>query len=81
MVIGDTSKGDEMAVNPTKGKQLTNMRASGSDDNIMLTPHLPITIESGMEVMADDEYLEITPAEIRLRKKYLTETERSKQKR
>jgi GTP-binding protein len=81
MVIGDTSKGDEMAVNPTKGKQLTNMRASGSDDNIMLTPHLPITIESGMEVMADDEYLEITPGEIRLRKKYLTETDRSKQKR
>jgi GTP-binding protein len=81
MVIGDTSKGDEMSVNPTKGKQLTNMRASGSDDNIMLTPHLPITIENGMEVMADDEYLEITPAEIRLRKKYLTETDRSKQKR
>jgi len=81
MVIGDTSKGDEMSVNPTKGKQLTNMRASGSDDNIMLTPHLPITIESGMEVMADDEYLEITPAEIRLRKKYLSETERSKNKR
>jgi GTP-binding protein len=81
MVIGDTSKGDEMAVNPTKGKQLTNMRASGSDENIMLTPPVEMSIELGLEVMADDEYLEVTPAEIRLRKKYLTETDRSRARR
>ena len=80
MVIGNTSKGDELSVNPTKGKQLTNMRASGSDDKIYLAPPVPITIESGLEIMAEDEYLEITPKSARLRKKYLTELERTKQK-
>jgi len=78
MVIGNTSKGDELTVNPTKGKQLTNMRASGSDDKIYLAPPTPITIESGLEIMAEDEYLEITPKSTRLRKKYLTELERVK---
>jgi len=78
MVIGNTSKGDDMAVNPTKGKQLTNMRASGSDDKIYLAPPTPITIESGLEIMAEDEYLEITPKSARLRKKLLTELERVK---
>lgn len=78
MVIGNTSKGDELSVNPTKGKQLTNMRASGSDDKIYLAPPTPITIESGLEIMAEDEYLEITPKSARLRKKYLTELERVK---
>jgi len=81
MVIGNTSKGEEMSVNPTKGKQLTNMRASASDENIILTPHKEISIESGLEIMAEDEYLEITPKSVRLRKKYLTELERSKVKR
>jgi GTP-binding protein len=80
MVIGNTSKGDELSVNPIKGKQLTNMRASGSDENIMLTPHKPLTIELGLEIMAEDEYLEITPVSVRLRKKYLTETARAKAK-
>lgn len=78
MVIGNTAKGDDMSVNPTKGKQLTNMRAAGSDDNINLTPPTPITIERGLEVMSDDEYLEITPQSVRLRKKYLNEIERKK---
>jgi len=81
MVIGNTSKGEEMTVNPTKGKQLTNMRASGSDENITIAPPKEISIETGLEIMAEDEYLEITPENIRLRKKYLTETERSKHKR
>lgn len=81
MVIGNTSKGEEMAVNPIKGKQLTNMRASGSDDSIQLTPPKKLTIESGLEVMADDEYLEITPGSVRLRKKHLKETDRTKAKR
>ncbi len=80
MVVGNTSKGDEMSVNPTKGKQLTNMRASGSDDKIYLAPPIPITIESGLEIMSEDEYLEITPKSVRLRKQFLTELERSKNK-
>jgi GTP-binding protein len=69
MVIGNTSKGEEMEVNPTKGKQLTNMRASGSDEAINLVPPYTLTIERGLEVMAEDEYLEITPQSVRLRKK------------
>ncbi|MFH0804117.1 MAG: translational GTPase TypA [Candidatus Zambryskibacteria bacterium] len=78
MVIGNTAKGDELTVNPTKGKQLTNMRASGSDDKVYLAASTPITIESGLEIMAGDEYLEITPKSTRLRKKLLTELERVK---
>lgn len=80
-VIGNTSKGEEMVANPTKGKNLTNVRASGSDEAIVLTPAWELTIERGMEIMGDDEYLEITPKSVRLRKKYLTENERSKAKR
>jgi len=78
MVIGNTSKGEEMTVNPTKGKQLTNMRASGSDEAITLVPPYTITIERGLEVMADDEYLEVTPLSVRLRKQYLTDSDRAK---
>ena len=78
MVIGNTSKGDDMAVNPIKGKHLTNMRASGSDEALNLTPPLIFTLERGLEIMAEDEYLEITPLNLRIRKKYLTETERKK---
>jgi len=81
MVIGNTSKGEEMPVNPTKGKQLTNMRSSSSDENIMLVPHKELSIELGLEIMSGDEYLEVTPKSVRLRKKYLTELERSKAKR
>ena len=80
-VIGNTSRGEEMVVNPTKGKQLTNMRASGKDDAILLTPPLRLDIEKGLEIMNDDEYLEVTPQSIRLRKKYLTENERKRAKR
>lgn len=75
-VIGNTSKGEEMTVNPTKGKQLTNMRASGTDDAITLTPPLELTLERGLEIMNNDEYLEVTPKSIRLRKKYLKEVDR-----
>ena len=78
MVIGNTSKGEEMEVNPTKGKQLTNMRASGTDETIYLAPALEITIERGLEIMCEDEYLEITPTSARLRKKYLTKTARER---
>ena len=81
MVVGNTSKGEEMTVNPTKGKQLTNVRAAGSDESLDLTPHQAITIESGLEIMSDDELLEVTPKSVRLRKRYLTENERVKSKR
>ncbi len=76
MVIGNAAKGFDMAVNPIKGKRLTNMRASGTDEAIQLTPPVPLTIESGLEIMAEDEYLEITPKSVRLRKQLLTEVER-----
>lgn len=81
MVIGNTAKGDEMRVNPTKGKQLTNVRASSSDEAITLAPAFLLTIERGLEIMAEDEYLEITPEATRLRKKYLTENDRAQAKR
>jgi GTP-binding protein len=80
-VIGNTAKGDELSVNPTKGKQLTNMRAAGSDEAITLVPPFSLTIERGLEIMADDEYLEITPLSVRLRKQYLTAIDRSRAKR
>ncbi|MEK7102118.1 MAG: translational GTPase TypA, partial [Patescibacteria group bacterium] len=76
MVIGNTAKGEEMSVNPTKGKQLTNMRSKASDEAIALTPPFELTIERGLEIMSDDEYLEITPKSVRLRKQYLSETDR-----
>lgn len=76
MVIGNVLKGTEMSVNPTKGKQLTNMRASGTDEATILYPSFTLSIERGLEVMNHDEYLEITPKSVRLRKKYLTELDR-----
>ncbi|MDD4409920.1 MAG: translational GTPase TypA [Candidatus Pacebacteria bacterium] len=81
MVIGNTSKGLDMAVNPNKGKELTNMRASGSDEAIRLIPPKDITLERGLSIMNEDEYLEITPVSVRLRKQYLSEVERIRAKR
>ncbi len=81
MVIGNTSKGEEMMVNPTKGKQLSNVRSSGTDEALTLVPHRPITIEIGLEIMAEDEYLEVTPSSTRLRKQVLKEADRSKSRR
>ncbi|MBX4200263.1 translational GTPase TypA [Candidatus Parcubacteria bacterium] len=80
-VVGNTSKGEDLYVNPTKGKQLTNMRASGSDDSIYLTPAFKLDIERAMEIMKDDEYIEITPESVRLRKQILTQQERAKSQR
>ena len=80
MVVGNVLKGDEMVVNPTKGKQLSNMRSSGTDEAINVKPPFKLSIERGLEVMADDEYLEITPISVRLRKKLLSEQSRSKSK-
>lgn len=81
MVIGNVSKGNDLNVNPTKGKELSNMRASGSDEAIKLIPPLLVTIERGLSIMNEDEYLEITPNSVRLRKQYLNEIERTRQKR
>ncbi|MFH1173070.1 MAG: translational GTPase TypA, partial [bacterium] len=76
MVIGNAAKGADLTVNPIKGKQLSNMRSSGADEAIRLTAPLDLTLERGMSIMNNDEYLEITPKNIRLRKKCLTENER-----
>jgi len=81
MVIGNVTKGDEMDVNPTKGKALTNMRKTSSDEAIYLTPPLRLDIERGLEIMRHDELLEITPESVRLRKKNLTEVERKRNER
>ncbi len=78
MVVGDTSKGDDMDVNPCKGKAMSNMRSSGKDEALMLVPPFELSIERGLELMRGDEYLEITPINVRLRKKFLTPTDRSK---
>ena len=81
MVIGDTAKGDDLDVNPTKGKQLSNMRSSGKDEALMLVPPFELSIERGLELMREDEYLEITPKSVRLRKKFLTELDRERSNR
>ncbi len=80
MVIGSVSKGNDLNVNPIKGKQLTNVRASGSDDAIKLTPPVELSLEIGLSIINEDEYLEVTPKNIRLRKKCLTEVERNRSK-
>ena len=81
MVIGNVSKGNDLAVNPIRGKQLSNMRSSGADEAICLIPPVRITLERGMSIMGEDEYLEVTPKNIRLRKKYLTDNERIRMER
>ncbi len=81
MVIGNTSKGVDIPVNPIKGKHLTNMRAASADDAMILKASQEINIERGLEIMKDDEYLEITPKNVRLRKKYLSELDRKRHNR
>jgi GTP-binding protein len=76
MIIGIHSRGNDLPVNPTKGKQLTNIRAAGSDENIQLTTPLTYSLEQALEFIDDDELVEITPRSIRLRKKLLSEGER-----
>lgn len=81
MIVGINARGDDMVVNPTKAKQLTNIRASGSDENIILTPAIKFTLEQALEFIQDDELVEVTPKSIRIRKRYLTENERKRQNR
>ncbi len=78
MIVGINSRGDDMVVNPTKAKQLTNIRASGSDENIILTPAIKYTLEQALEFIQDDELVEVTPKSVRIRKRYLTENERKR---
>jgi GTP-binding protein len=78
MVIGYTVKGEDMVVNPTKGKQLTNMRASGTDEAVKVIPPLILTLELAMSMIRGDELLEVTPDAVRLRKIFLKEGERKR---
>ena len=81
MIVGIHSRSNDLPVNPTKAKQLTNIRAAGSDENIQLTPPLNYSLEQALEFIDDDELVEITPASIRLRKKTLAEGERRRDER
>jgi GTP-binding protein len=78
MVVGENSRDNDLVVNVTRGKQLTNIRAAGSDENIILTPPRKFTLEQAIDFIQDDELVEVTPHFIRLRKRYLTENERKR---
>lgn len=78
MIIGEHNQGTDLTVNPTKNKQLTNVRSSGADEALNLTPIVPMTLEAAIEYIKDDEYAEITPVNVRLRKKILNENERKR---
>ncbi len=81
MIVGENSKENDLIVNVTKGKQLNNIRAPRKDENIILTPNKSFTLEEAISYIEDDEYIEITPKHIRLRKKYLKETDRKRSSR
>jgi len=76
MIIGVTARAEDMVVNPSKAKKSTNMRASGTDDALKLSPAKKMTLEEALEFIENDELVEIVPDDIRLRKKYLKELER-----
>ncbi|WP_456268521.1 translational GTPase TypA [Kushneria sp. AK178] len=80
MLIGINNRADDMVVNPTKGKKLDNMRASGNDENIVLTPPVRFTLEQAIEFLDSDELVEVTPSHIRIRKKHLKENDRKRAK-
>jgi len=77
-IVGLHARGNDLVVNPTKGKQLTNVRASGTDEALSLVPPIIMTLEQALEFIEDDELVEVTPNHIRLRKKMLTENERKR---
>jgi GTP-binding protein len=78
MIVGENTRENDLIVNVIKGKQLTNVRASGTDENIVLTPHRKFTLEQAIDYIADDELIEVTPTAIRMRKRFLTENERKR---
>jgi GTP-binding protein len=77
-VVGIHSRDNDLTVNPLKAKQLTNIRAAGSDENILLTPPVKFTLEQALEFIEDDELVEITPSAIRVRKRHLKESDRKR---
>jgi GTP-binding protein len=79
MIVGENSRDNDLAVNPTKEKKLTNMRASGSDENILLKPPRKMGLEAALEYIEDDELVEVTPTSIRIRKMMLTENDRRRE--
>jgi GTP-binding protein len=81
MIVGENSRSGDMSVNPTKEKKLTNIRAAGSDRNILLKPPRVLSLEAALEYIEDDELVEVTPTKIRLRKVVLTEAERRREAR
>ncbi len=81
MIVGVHSRDNDLAVNPTRAKQLTNIRAATADENIVLTPPLRLSLEQALEFIDDDELVEVTPRSIRLRKKWLKESERRREAR
>jgi GTP-binding protein len=81
MIIGIHSRDNDLVVNPIKTKKLTNIRAAGKDDAILLTPPIPLTLEYAVEFIADDELVEVTPASIRIRKRFLKEQDRKRAER
>ncbi|MGE0260658.1 MAG: translational GTPase TypA, partial [Alphaproteobacteria bacterium] len=78
MIIGENSRGEDLNVNPLKAKQLTNFRAAGKDDNVLLSPPVDMTLEKAISYIADDELVEVTPQSIRLRKRWLDPNERKR---
>jgi GTP-binding protein len=78
MLIGIHSRSNDLTVNPLKAKQLTNIRAAGTDENLVLTPPIQMTLEQALEFIDDDELVEVTPSSIRLRKKHLSESDRKR---
>jgi GTP-binding protein len=80
-IVGIHSRDNDLTVNPLKAKKLTNIRAAGSDEKLILTPPLRFSLEQAMEFIADDELVEVTPAAIRLRKRALKEHERKRSER
>jgi GTP-binding protein len=76
MIVGENARDEDMAVNPTKEKKLTNMRATGTDKNILLKPPRQMSLEMALEYIEEDELVEVTPTKVRLRKKILKETDR-----
>ena len=80
MIVGIHTRDNDLVVNVCKAKQLTNIRASGSDENIILTPHIQYSLEQALEFIEDDELVEVTPQSIRIRKKFLKEHERKRSK-
>jgi GTP-binding protein len=81
MIVGIHSRDNDLVVNPLKGKQLTNIRAAGNDENLLLSPPIEFDLEQALEFIADDELVEITPTAIRVRKRYLREPDRRREER